>query len=85
MFRDQMGPDSLGKFTLVLMWPDMGPGKPPGLCAQDLHQLAEQAMRVAQLRATYSGTITQCGEQLCVKAPKGAPRSAGNSNYVIPS
>ena len=35
------------------------------------------------LRATQSGAITRCDEQLCVRAPRNAPRYGGNGDYVL--
>lgn len=35
------------------------------------------------VRATQSGTLTQCGKLLCVKAPRNAPRYDKNSDYIL--
>jgi hypothetical protein len=37
----------------------------------------------AILRATQSGNLTQCGDALCVKAPRNAPRYSRNADYVL--
>jgi len=47
-----------------------------------------QAARSAEFsaaihRATQAGTLTQCGDALCVKAPRNAPRYARNADYVL--
>lgn len=39
MFRDQMGPDFQGNFTLVLMWPDLQPAPPGKLNGQPFDQV----------------------------------------------
>ena len=39
MFRDQMGPDFQGNFTLVLMWPDLQPAAPGKLNGQPMEQV----------------------------------------------
>ncbi len=38
LFRDQIGPDFQGNFTLVLMWPDLKPAAPGKLNGQPLEQ-----------------------------------------------
>lgn len=37
----------------------------------------------AVLRAIQTGALTQCGDALCVKAPRSAPRYVRNNNYVL--
>jgi hypothetical protein len=37
----------------------------------------------ALVQATRSGTLTQCGQILCAKAPKNAPRYEKNGDYVL--
>lgn len=37
----------------------------------------------AVVRATQAGTLTQCGDALCVKLPRNAPRFSQNTDYVL--
>lgn len=47
-------------------------------------QAAQSAdFSAAIVRATQSGHLTQCGDVLCVKAPRNAPRYARNADYVL--
>jgi hypothetical protein len=47
-------------------------------------QAAQSAeFSAAIVRATQSGSLTQCGDVLCVKAPRNAPRYPRNTDYVL--
>lgn len=70
-FRDQIGPDFQGNFSLLVQWPDLEPLPPGKRSGQDMDTFDQAQREMAQLDAAWVQSRTAQPTQDAQRQPAG--------------